>query len=554
MVDRHLFATQYKLIASLLRVDLVKSWRTNIMPDDVIKSGGLHNMTFSHNRIRQLKLQSCWTLFVVWATTIACGLSFQTAVVPTIYPTEETESPTTAVVEGSAINTEDVDEPVRQTSATSTMAASKAEAGGISTVTVELLSTDIIETIVPTARSSATATKPVPAQDSTPQPALSLDDLGGLDRRRKELQERVESPEWVKLGVPETIDAQARAFLLDASTLDENSIQWFHSLLDQWRLLDGLISRQVVAPNGVKPEIRLWDRIDLEGTQIPVLYARASGDMITTEQLFTVIHGEKGSSIGLALAPQLEKLTQQISLNGQNVEYVDESGKVLVTVDARPVDQKDPDQEALHEHLVDLYSKNNSYSKASVFPRYVISVDGIEAGFMGIEYSLSHTQIVLLNDAFSLYSRPELVPLKTAMFGRDISVIVLDRLYIASGLNYSGTGSIILDRRDLFGNKYQLAQVLAHEAAHVLQGDLGKKVDVCDQLLRREVADQTIPLDMLDWDADQVVAAIKDGTIGAYHVSMWILNQLNIRDLEWLQQVIKTGKFNGQSLLIGCDE
>lgn len=511
-------------------------------------------MTFSHNRIRRLKPQSCWLLLVIWAAAIACGLPFQSAAGPAISSTVETEGSTPAAVEDPAILTEVPDnKPVSQTTATPTMLVSLAETSGEAT-TVAQQPTDIVETDIPTAEASATATRPAATQDITLPPALLPEDTGGPDRRRRELQQRIESPEWARLGVPEAIDAQARAYVLDPASLDESSMQWFDALLDQWRTLDGLISRQVVAPPDVKLEVRLRDTIDPDGIHVPVVFARATGGKISKEQLYLIIHGEKGSSIGLALAPQLEQLKQQISLNGQKVEYVDERGNVLVSADARPIDHKDPDQEALHEHLVDLYSKNNPYSKASVFPRYVFPVDGIEAGFMGIEYALSHTQIVLLNDAFSLYSRPELAPLKTAMFGPDISVIVLDRLYIASGLNYSGTGSIILDRRDLFGNKYQLAQVLAHEAAHVMQGDLDKKADVCDQLLEREVADQTIPPEMLDWDANHIIVAIEDGTIGSYHVSMWMLNRLNIRDLAWLQQVIQTGKFDGQSLLIGCDE
>jgi len=178
-------------------------------------------------------------------------------------------------------------------------------------------------------------------------------------------------------------------------------------------------------------------------------------------------------------------------------------------------------------------------------------VDGIEAAFYGLDRSLTSAQVILLRETFLVYDRPALEPLKPAMFGSGVSILVMDRLKDAAGMNYSGTGIIVLDRRDLFGNKYQLAQVLAHEASHVLQGELGAG-DLCDQLLKREVADQTIPSDFLAWDADRLLHGIQDKEVGGYHVSLWMLTKLGIRDTAWLYDVIYSGRANGQSLRVGC--
>jgi hypothetical protein len=180
-------------------------------------------------------------------------------------------------------------------------------------------------------------------------------------------------------------------------------------------------------------------------------------------------------------------------------------------------------------------------------------VEDVQAGLYGLDRSLSANQVLLLRDAFLSYDRPALQPLKGALFGRDTSIVVMDRLEDAAGMNFTGTRVIILDRRDLFGNKYQLAQVMAHEASHILQGEL-KMGDICTQLLQREVGDRTVPADLLGWDAERLLEAVESGAIGAYHVSLWVLARLGVRDVQWLYQVIQNGSANGQSLLIGCSK
>lgn len=134
----------------------------------------------------------------------------------------------------------------------------------------------------------------------------------------------------------------------------------------------------------------------------------------------------------------------------------------------------------------------------------------------------------------------------------DIAYIILDKIEgDIAGLTYSGAGVVELDRRDLFGNRYQLASVIAHEGSHVLQGPAKSEED-CAGTLRREVGDQIIPTGFYDWTGEQLLEAIKAGKIGAYHVSLWVLTSLGIKDLGRLQQVIHTGKV-GTSSVVDCN-
>ena len=80
-----------------------------------------------------------------------------------------------------------------------------------------------------------------------------------------------------------------------------------------------------------------------------------------------------------------------------------------------------------------------------------------------------------------LYNRPDLMVLKSAFLGPQVAVIVTNDLGRAIGLTYTGTGVVEIDRQDLFGNKYWIAMVLAHEASHVLQGAMP---DQCSTLFR----------------------------------------------------------------------
>jgi hypothetical protein len=63
------------------------------------------------------------------------------------------------------------------------------------------------------------------------------------------------------------------------------------------------------------------------------------------------------------------------------------------------------------------------------------------------------------------------------------------------------------------------------------------------------VGNQTIPTGFYQWDATTLLQAIKDGQIGAYHVSLWMLTRLGSKNTGWVAQAIKTGLVDGESVV-----
>lgn len=117
-------------------------------------------------------------------------------------------------------------------------------------------------------------------------------------------------------------------------------------------------------------------------------------------------------------------------------------------------------------------------------------------------------------------------------------------------------GKPLPQRRLPLGNRYYLAEVLAHEGSHVLQGDVNARDprSLCSEYIKREVGDHQIPDDFYQWTADQLIQAVKAKQVGAYHVLLWVLDELGLHgeEFRWLQQVIRTGKVNGESVVLAC--
>jgi hypothetical protein len=270
-----------------------------------------------------------------------------------------------------------------------------------------------------------------------------------------------------------------------------------------------------------------------------------------SQQYLLIVRDDEGDPVGLLPAPQIADLDQRISPDGGYVEYYQPGGRILLLADARKLNISDLKERRLRDQLDALYSISQ-YSMLAGYPRFYVPVAGIKAGFYGLEVSLTASQVLQLNEAFALYDRPELAGLKSALFGPDISVIVTNELGRAIGLTYTGTGVIELDRKDLFGNKYWIAMVLAHEGSHVLQGGLSEPAVPCSEIEKREIGDHKIPEGFLGWNADEIIQAVRDMRIGAYHVSLWMLNKLGIKDLQPYMNVIYTGKVNGQSVVLDC--
>jgi hypothetical protein len=405
---------------------------------------------------------------------------------------------------------------------------------------------------------------PTLAPSDTPTPLPVPQTQSDLDKLRQTLAQRVDSPEWARLGLPEDLDAHARAFVNNSETLSDADAQDLNAIVTQWQALEDL-ARRLLIPNEVGPVYQVYFYTGGAGgastgqNGTPVVYARSGPPQAVpgSQALYMPVYpsgAQDSDPQGLLLAPVFAGLTQRISPDGRSIQYLDGRDRLVMVADGRVLDKRDAQGQTLLEKMSVLYDSNSPYLQASAFPRFVFPVDNVEAGFFGIDRSLSTSQILLLNETFHLFDRQALEPLKQIMFGPQVAIVILDKLKDAAGLNYSGTGVIVLDRRDLFGNKYQLAQVLAHEASHVLQGDLQSNGDICAQLLHREVGDKTIPPDFYNWDAVRLVEGIKNGEIGAYHTSLWMLTQLGIRDTAWLVKVIRSGTDNGKTLLVDCNQ
>lgn len=70
--------------------------------------------------------------------------------------------------------------------------------------------------------------------------------------------------------------------------------------------------------------------------------------------------------------------------------------------------------------------------------------------------------------------------------------------------------------------------------------------------LRRETGDGSIPADFYYWSAEELVSAAKTGKIGAYHVSLWVLNHFNqAKIVRWMEDLIRTSQSNIK-LLTNC--
>ncbi len=249
------------------------------------------------------------------------------------------------------------------------------------------------------------------------------------------------------------------------------------------------------------------------------------------------------------LAPVINGLNLKPGKLAGSAEYLDSQGRSVLLVEGLPLNDGSEHSIQLKQLLDRIYGASNPYIQSGVYPRFRYLLPGVQAGFFAIDANLTASQVVLLKEALELFSRPVFVDLQPDLFNPDLAYVLIDKISgDTAGLTYAGTGVVELDRRDLFGNKYLLASVIAHEGSHVLQGPEASTAS-CADLLKREVGNQTIPTRFAQWDAATLLQAIKDGQIGAYHVSLWMLTQLGIKDTGWVAQAIKTGMVDGESVV-----
>lgn len=384
-----------------------------------------------------------------------------------------------------------------------------------------------------------------PSPTATPTGAVDLD--VGTD-----LEAIVESADWPLPGLnPERAlrwEVLARTGAFAASGQEAEQLLHF---IRQW---NGI--RDAAAKMSDSDDFGYVVRVVDLPASTPVIYAAVIRDDLSgdREQLFLIARGQDDVPFGMIPAPAFEGLTQRISADGRRVEYIDEkSGSSLLLADAYRPDLTSRSDRILHARLTELYRKFHPNVKADLYPRFYFPVEDVDASFFRIETNLTYLQILRMHEAFALFERPELAPLKVAFFGSSTKVIIEKNLGSALGLTYRGSSVMELDRLELFGNRYDLAEVLAHEGAHVIQGWSGG--DLCEVALRMEVGDRTVAADFLTWPAEKVIEGVRSTKIGAYHVSMWIYNQLNRLNGSrrfWIE-LIRTGKINGVSVVPACE-
>ncbi len=254
---------------------------------------------------------------------------------------------------------------------------------------------------------------------------------------------------------------------------------------------------------------------------------------------------------GNFLAPLIKGLDLKPGQVAGTAEYLNSQGRSVLQVDALPLSDGSEHSVQLKKLLDQIYGPSSPYVLSGVYPHFRYPLPGVQAGFYAVDANLSASQVVMLKEALELFSRPVFAELQPDLFDPSIAYVLIDKISgDAAGLTYAGTGVVELDRRDLFGNKYLLASVIAHEGSHVLQGPETSGA-TCADLLKREVGNQTIPTGLGQWDATTLLQAIKDGQIGAYHVSLWMLTHMGIKDTVWVAQAIKTGMIDGE-LVVNC--
>ena len=409
-------------------------------------------------------------------------------------------------------------------------------------------------TITPTKTPEPSATRtptitPPPSRTptQTPLPYANAAKIS-VDEQRALMGMVIASGKWEQLELPEPINSDWQRFAEEQGALGANETDLMFSFFAQWGMLNDLVEK---SPIKSKSRIQFKSLITADNENVNHIAVYLIDKDTDVPQYFLIVRDGHSKPVGILPAPQLTDLDAQVSMDGGYIDYYDSEGRLMLLADARKLDVNDLKEKKLRDRLEHLYPYNKYFAYAS-YPRFFLPVEGIKAGFYGLEETLTAAQILQLNEAFLLFNRPELLALRNAFFGSGVSVIIINDLGRAVGLTYTGTGVVEIDRQDLFGNKYWITMVLAHEASHVLQGALPDAAMSCAEIEKREIGDHKIPVDFYGWSADELITAVKSLRIGAYHVSLWIMNKLGIKNLKPFQDAIYTGKVNGQSVVIDC--
>ncbi len=420
--------------------------------------------------------------------------------------------------------------------------------GVSSTATAEFLAT-----------SSAALKATTPVSSTTPSPSPIVSPSNTPTRRnptatslpqsnQRVLRELIISPYWKKLGLPQDRMALWQVYSEGKSELDGGEKQELDDFLLRWDELNKMAGESQI-PKGAILGFKVKEIPVDQGETRLVIYPvdEQSLESEGKERFFLITQNSSGKEVSLTLAPEIEGLNQRVDEKGEKIEYVYQEDKVLLSVDAIALKSKVDEDEQLKKALAEVYVEETSEESTS-YPRYRFPIEIVDIDFFAIE-KLTYNQILLLYTALELFERPELTGLCPYIFSKGKGYIIdlrMDDRY--AGMASSGAGIAWLDPEKIVGNRYYLAEVIAHEGAHLLQ----ESTYICKVALRYEIGDGSIPPAIYSWSADELMKAITDQEIGAYHVSLWVLHRLGITDLHTVQFIIQHGRDYKQLILVNC--
>jgi hypothetical protein len=414
------------------------------------------------------------------------------------------------------------------------------------------IATYVIE-ITATTDPSTPTSSPTPSQTPTrtPRPTSTVTPtIDVVAAMRESLSQIMQSPDWQNLELPSTRRAQWEAFASGGTQLDTFESQQAEAFTKQWKRLEEAMSIGSL-PASSSPQLRVKEFATDQG-ETPVLYVVDGKDLNqqNDESLYLLSNPLFEKSKGLLLAPEIDGLTPQISTDGAFVEYLDPNGVSLIKADARPLDKEKKSEERLKE-ILDREYTHDSYRIYSLYPRYHLERLGIDSSFYGMA-NLTYKQIQLLESTLDIFDDERIQPLKPYIFpeGDQVSFILSRYPHdfaAAQAVQMGGSppgGVIILYTRNLFSNRYETAASLAHEAAHIWQGD---RYDCSDpkMVLKEEIGTGTVPGEFSKWTVDELRRSVARHTIGAYHLSLWVSMQLGAQNLiDFYRWAINSGNSN----------
>ena len=386
---------------------------------------------------------------------------------------------------------------------------------------------------------SATSTRTVtPTRKPTVTATRALDVLNTI----------IDSSYWQELGLSQEKMSEWQEYAKGEIELTGNDEAELKSFLSQWKRLTELAENSHIPPESTL-DYKVNEFQSEQGDKKLVLYA-IDGKAMDGESgsgLFLITHNSSGKEVSLWPAPKIENLNQQISMDGKKVEYHVPNGAVMLMADAVTLQWDAKNDERLMESLKDVYqsSANNIHS---TYPRYRFPIPEVTVDFFAIE-KLTYHQILLLETALELFQSNDIRSLAPFIFtggkGYIIDLRMDDRF---SGMASSSAGIAWLDPEKIVGNRYYLAEVIAHEGAHLRQDPTND----CNIALKYEIGKGAIPPELYGWSGAELMQALEDLEVGAYHVSVWVLSKLGIEIPEMLKWIIQEGRYNRSMILVNC--